>query len=200
MFTFGLTLHLVPGGVSPALWGALLCFLLPAFDSEFLPAAVILASTSALSAFVGPVGLKRSPCSCFQREISDSGALCQLPVWDPCLLPPALPLSRCSPGPPLLPHLQAHLSYPSLGIGHQMGWSHLRGWGGCQGPSPRPLTAHSGVRPDIPAFGAETLQHRCHHQPGPLANNPPAFWILPPPPFSLSLQDQATNYLLSLFT
>lgn len=194
MFTPGLTLHLVPRGVSPALCGALLCFLLPAFNSEFLLAAVILASTSALSAFVGPLGLSTPRAVAF-REKPLTPALCaSCPFGPPCLLPPALPLSRCSPGPPPRPHLQAHLSYPSLCIGHQMGRSHLKGWGGCQGPSPRPPTAHSRVRPHIPAFGAETLQHRCHHQPGPLANTPPVFWIPPPSPFSLSLQDQATNY------
>lgn len=137
---------------------------------------------------------QRSPCTYVQREASASGALCQLPVWAPLSLTSSLPLSRCSPGPSPLPHLQAHLSYPSLCIGHQMGWSHQKGSGGCQGPSPRPLTAHSGVRLRIPSFGAETLKHGCHHQPGPLANTPPAFQTLPPPPFSLSLQDQATNY------
>lgn len=74
-------------------------------------------STSALVAFVGPVGL-RAPCAVSFRE--KPLPLCaRCPCGPTCFLPPAL--SRCSPGPPPLPHPQTRLSYPSLRVSPQIG-------------------------------------------------------------------------------
>lgn len=59
------------------------------------------------------------------------------PFGPTCLLPLALPRSRCSPGPPPLPHLQALLSYPSL--------CQPPDWAGVTqgGPGPAPSTPYS---------------------------------------------------------
>lgn len=129
---------------------------------------------------------QHSPCSCVQRETSDSSALCQLPIWAPLSLTSSPSSEQVLPGPtPTTPPAGAS-SLPISMYWPPDGLESPEGLGGMPGPLPS--------TPDSPFWG-QTAHPSLWGRDAPAQMPPPA---RPPCEHPASLLDPPSASLLSL--